>query len=209
MQLYDFAPAPSPRRVRIFLAEKGVSIPTVQVNLRNGEQLSDSFRKLNPWCTVPVLELDDGTTISEAIAVCQYLEAAYPEPPLMGRTPEEKGVIAMWEHRAENDGFAAAAEALRNSTPGMRGRALPGASNFEQIPALAERGKTRVLQFFQALDVRLAESEYLAGPVYTVADITAQVVVDFAGWLKLTLGEDLVHARRWHAAVSSRPSAKA
>ena len=209
MKFYDFAPAPSPRRVRIFLAEKGVSLPTVQVDLRKGEHMTDAFRALNPWCTVPVLELDDGTAISEAIAVCQYLEAAYPEPPLMGSTPEEKGVIAMWEHRAEVDGFLAAAEALRNSTPGMRGRALPGASNFEQIPALVERGKTRVMQFFQALDARLAESEYLAGPSYTIADITALVVVDFGGWMKLTLGEDLQHARRWHAAVSSRPSAKA
>lgn len=209
MKFYDCAPAPSPRRVRIFLAEKGVSLPTVQVDLRGGEHLAEAFRKLNPWCTVPVLELDDGTTISEAIAVCRYLEEAYPEPPLMGRTPVEKGVIAMWEHRAEIDGFLAVAEAFRNATPGMRGRAVTGAANVEQIPALVERGKARTERFFQALDDRLAESEYVAGPEYTVADITAQVVVDFATWLKLMPGEDQVHLKRWHAAVSSRPSAKA
>jgi Glutathione S-transferase len=209
MKLYDFAPAPSPRRVRIFLAEKGVTVPTVQVDLRSGEHLGEAFRKINPWCTVPALELDDGTTISESIAICCYLEAAFPEPPLMGRTPMEKGVIAMWEHWAEMDGFFAAAEAFRNSTPGMRGRALTGAANVDQIPELVERGRARTERFYQALNDRLAESEFIAGPEYTVADITAMITVDFAGWMKLVPGEDQVHLKRWHAAVSSRPSAKA
>lgn len=209
MKLYDFAPAPSPRRVRIFLAEKGLTVPTVQVDLRSGEHLGEAFRKINPWCTVPALELDDGTTLSESIAICCYLEAAFPEPPLMGRTPTEKGVIAMWEHWAELDGFFAVAEAFRNSTPGMRGRALTGVANVDQIPALVERGKARTERFYRTLNDRLAETEYLAGPEYTVADITAQITVDFAGWMKLVPGEDQVHLKRWHAAVSSRPSAKA
>lgn len=209
MRLYDCAPAPSPRRVRIFVAEKGISLETVQIDLRAGAHLTTEFRKLNPWCTVPVLELDDGTTISEAIAVCRYLEAAYPDPPLMGRNPGEQGVVAMWEHRAEIDGFLAAAEAFRNATPGMKGRALPGTADYEQIPALVERGKQRVQHFFTWLDARLAESPFVAGPEFTVADITALVSVDFAGWLKLRLPESCAHARRWHAAVSARPSAKA
>ncbi len=201
MKLYDFAPAPSPRRVRIFLAEKGVTLPTVQVDLRSREHMSEAFRTLNPWITVPVLELDDGTAISESIAICHYLEAAYPEPPLMGRTPTEKGVIAMWEHRAEQDGFLAVAEAFRNSTPGMRGRAMTGAANVEQIPALVERGKARAERFFAALNERLADSEYLAGPDYTVADITALISVDFAGWMKL--------ARANRAAARQRASCSA
>lgn len=209
MRFYDFALAPSPRRVRVFAAEKGIRLDTVQVDLRAGAHLNPEFRKLNPWCTVPVLELDDGTTISEAIAVCRYLEAAFPEPPLMGRTAAEQGVIAMWEHRCEVDGFFAAAEGFRNSTPGMKGRAVTGAMDFEQIPALAERGKQRVLQFFSWLDERLAVSPFVAGPDYTVADITALVSVDFAGWLKLQLPESCANARRWHATVSARPSAKA
>lgn len=209
MRFYDCAPAPSPRRVRIFAAEKGIALESVPVDLPAGAQLSAEFRRLNPWCTVPVLELDDGTAISEAIAVCRYLEAAFPDPPLMGRTPTEQGVIAMWEHRCEIDGFLAAAEAFRNTTPGMKGRALPGGEDFEQIPALAERGKRRVQHFFNWLDQRLGETEFVAGPSFSVADITALVSVDFAGWLKLWLPEACTHARRWYAAVSARPSAKA
>jgi glutathione S-transferase len=209
MRFYDCAPAPSPRRVRIFMAEKGISPETIQVDLRAGAHLTAEFRKLNPWCTLPVLELDDGTTISEAIAVCRYLEAAFPEPPLMGRTPAEQGVIAMWEHRCEIDGFLAAAEAFRNATPGMKSRALPGAENYEQIPALAERGRKRIAAFFSWLDARLAESPFVAGPSYSVADITALVSVDFAGWLKLRLPEGCVHAKRWYEEVSARPSAGA
>jgi glutathione S-transferase len=195
--------------VRIFLAEKGVTLPTVQVDLRAGAQLTPEFRKLNPWCTVPVLELDDGTAISEAMAICRYLEAAYPEPPLMGRTPAEQGVIAMWEHRCEVDGWQAAAEAFRNTTPGFKTRALPGPADYEQIPALAERGRARVQHFFAMLDERLAASPFVAGPEFSVADITAFVAIDFAGWLKLKLPETLTHARRWYEQVNARPSAQA
>lgn len=140
MKLYDFKPAPSPRRVRIFLAEKNVSLPTQQVDLRQGDQMQEWFLRLNPWATVPVLELDDGTAISEASACCRYLEEVYPDPPLLGRTPTEKGVVAMWDHRCEIDGFLAVAEAFRNKTPGMKDRALPGVFGFPQLPELAERG---------------------------------------------------------------------
>lgn len=204
---HDCATAPSPRRVRIFLAEKGVTLPTVQVDLRHGEHLGEAFRALNPWCTVPVLVLDDGTAISEAMAVCRYLEDVYPEPPLMGRDAKEKGVVAMWEHRFEADGFFAVAEVMRNMAKGFKGRGLTGAASAEQIPELAERGRARVARFFDALDARLGESEYVAGPDYTVADITAQVAVDFAGWIKMALPETHTHARRWHEALSARPSA--
>jgi glutathione S-transferase len=209
MKLHDCRTAPSPRRVRIFLAEKGLALPTVQVDLRHGEQLTPSFRALNPWCTVPVLELDDGTTISEAIAVCHYLEAVHPEPALMGRTPAERATILMWEHRCEIDGFLAVQEAFRNSARGLKGRALTGAEEVAQIPALAERGRARVLRFMRLLDRRLAESPWVGGPGYSVADITALVAVDFAGWLKLELPPDCVHARAWHADASRRPSALA
>lgn len=195
--------------MRIFLAEKGIEIPTVQVDLAGGEHLSSAFKRLNPRCTVPVLELDDGTTLSEANAICRYLEAAFPEPPLMGRTPTEQGVIAMWDHYCEQDGFFAAAEALRNAARGMVGRALPGPIDYEQIPALVERGKTRVSHFLKVLEERLAGSPYVAGDDFSVADITAVVTVDFAARLKLPIPEGYINARRWHASIRTRASAAA
>ena len=209
MKFYDCATAPSPRRVRMFLAEKGVTIPTVQVDLRAGEHLRPEFAKLNPWRTVPVLELDDGTTISEASACCRYIEEIYPQPPLLGSNPKDKAVIAMWDHRCELDGFFAAAEALRNEAKGMAGRALPGPVGYEQIPALAERGRARVKHFFEVLDARLAESPYIAGPGLSVADITAFVAVEFAGWLKLTPSDGAHALHRWLRGTRERPSAKA
>ncbi len=210
MKLYDCATAPSPRRVRIFLAEKNVTVPVVmQVDLRSGAQLEDWFLRLNPWGTVPVLELGDGTTISEASACCRYLEETYPEPPLMGRTPTEKGVIAMWDHRCEIDGFLAAAEAFRNEVPGLKGRALTGPDPYEQIPELAERGRRRLRRFLERLDERLRESEYVAGDTFSVADITALVAVDFASRLKIRALPEQAHLARWQTAVSARPSAAA
>ena len=144
MKFYDCATAPSTRRVRIFFAEKGISVPTVQVDFRNGEQFSPAFRVINPDCTVPVLELDNGTRIADIVAICRYFEELYPEPRLMGRTAEEKAVIEAWQRRIERDGFYAAMEVFRNSTPGLKGRALPGSEDYDQIPALAERGRARI-----------------------------------------------------------------
>ena len=141
MKFYDCAVAPSPRRVRIFLAEKGLTVPTVQIDLRNGEQFSPAFRAVNPECTVPVLELDDGTTLSDSIAICLYLEECHPQPPLMGIGAYDKALVAEWQRRAERDGMSAMAEAFRNATPAFKQRALPGASEYAQIPALAERGR--------------------------------------------------------------------
>ncbi|MCW5700330.1 MAG: glutathione S-transferase, partial [Rhodospirillales bacterium] len=202
MNFYDCRTAPSPRRVRIFLAEKGIELPTEQVDLRQGEHLQPEFRKINPWCTVPVLVLDDGTAISEAIAICRYIEEKWPDPPLMGRGAEDRAVVSMWEHRCEVDGFVAAQEAFRNASRGLKGRALTGASDVEQIPELAVRGRERTERFFRALDERLSEVPYVAGEQFTIADITALVAVDFAGWSKLTIPEDLSSARRWYEVVS-------
>ena len=209
MKFYDCVTAPSPRRVRIFAAEKGIALPTVQVDLRTGEHLGEAFRAINPTCTVPVLELDDGTCIYESVAVCRYLEAAYPEPPLMGRDPAEQGVVAMWDHRIEIEGFLAAAEMFRNAVRGMKDRALPGPDPVVQIPELAERGRIRVGRFFDTLDDQLAGREFITGPRYTVADITALVAVDFINRLKVETPESCGNVRRWHEAVSSRPSASA
>jgi glutathione S-transferase len=209
MRFYDCATAPSPRRVRIFLAEKGISVPTVQVNLREGEQFGDAFRAINPDCTVPVLELDDGRRIADAVAICLYFEAVQPEPPLMGEDAADKAIVAAWQRRIERDGFYAVMEAFRNATPGLKGRGLPGADDYEQIPALAERGRARVGRFFAMLEARLAESAFLAGPRFSIADITALVTVDFARWIKLVPGDAQLNLKRWHDSVAARPSARA
>lgn len=209
MKLYDCATAPSPRRVRVFLAEKGITVPTVQVNLREGEHLQPAFRKINPDATVPALELDNGTIITDAVAICVYFEETRPEPPLIGRTAEEKAVTIAWNRRVERDGFYAVMEAFRNSTRGLKGRALPGPDNYEQIPALAERGRQRVGHFFQWMNDSLEKREFVAGPRYSMADITTQITLEFSKWAKLPIPESCPHLARWFAAVSARPSAKA
>jgi glutathione S-transferase len=209
MKFYDCATAPSPRRVRIFLAEKGLSVPTVQVDLRNGEHLRPAFRTINPDCTVPVLVLDNGATLTDAIAICAYIEETHPEPPLIGATPEERAVTITWNRRIERDGFYAAMEAFRNSTPGLKGRAIPGPDNYEQIPALAQRGRERVQRFFSLMDAHFAERPFITGQRYGLADITAQITVEFARWAKLSLPESCHHLARWFAQVSARPSASA
>jgi len=209
MKFYDCAIAPSPRRVRMFLAEKGITVPTIQVDLRKGEQFGEVFRAVNPDCTVPVLELDDGTRIYDSLAICVYLEQTRPEPPLMGASAVERATVAEWQRRAERDGFLAVAEAFRNSTPAFKTRALPGPDDYPQIPALVERGRARTQAFFKIMNARLADRAFVAGERYSIADITTLVAVDFAGWIKLTIPDDCAHLRRWHQAVAARPSAKA
>ena len=209
MKFYDCATAPSPRQVRMFIAEKGLAdrIETIQVNLREAEQLGDAFRAINPYCTVPVLETDDGTRVFSTAGCCRYLEEAYPEPPLLGRTPEEKAVVADMAWRMEIDGFLAVGEALRNSAPGLKDRALTGPDNYAQIPELAERGRQRVQRFFTALDTILEGRDHIAGENFSVADITAFCTVSFAGRLKFELPDAANNAHRWFESVSARPSA--
>jgi glutathione S-transferase len=209
MKLYDCTTAPSPQRVRIFLAEKGIDMPLVQVNLREGEQLGDAFKEINPDCTVPVLELDDGTRISEIFAICQYLESQYPEPVLMGRNALEQAMVTMWNTKIEQNGMAALAETLRNRAKGMRDRALPGPLNVAQIPELVERGRTRVEAFFDRLDGQLKDNEFVTGEQFTMADITAYVAVGFAQWSKISIQDEQVNLQRWYDSVSNRPSANA
>jgi glutathione S-transferase len=209
MKLYDCATAPSPRRVRIFLAEKGLTIPTVQVDLRGGEQFTPAFRAMNPGCTVPVLELDSGAAITDIIAICRYIEELHPEPVLMGRDAEQRALIECWVRRIEWDGIYAVQEAFRNSAPGLERRALPGPLPLEQIPALAERGRVRAQHFLAWFDARLADHAFVGGPDFTIADISAMVAVDFATRAKLDVPDHLLHLKRWYAEVSARPSAKA
>ena len=206
MKFYDCATAPSPRRVRIFLAEKSIEIPIVQVNLASGEQFGDAFRSINPDCTVPVLELDDGRHLSEVFAICQYLELVYPDPPLMGRDAAETATATMWNSKLEWQLLAPLADAFRNRARGLKDRALPGPEPYEQIPQLAERGSKRALSFLGKLDAHLAKVEYLAGKRFSIADITAVVAVDFAAWSKTPVSDELIHLNRWYQQVSARKS---
>jgi glutathione S-transferase len=210
MKLYQSASSPNSRRVRIFLAEKRLSIPFVTVDLGKGEQHSEAYRTINPRRVVPTLVLEDGTAIGEVPAICRYIEETNPEPALLGDTPKEKALVAMWERRAELEGFAAVMEAIRNSAPGLKGRAIAGPHDYEQIPELAERSKLRVKNFFAAFDDRLGATPFVAGERFSVADITTLVTVDFpAKAINFSVPDENRSPKRWYDAISSRSSAAA
>lgn len=204
--LYDCATAPSPRRARILLAEKAVPHETVQVDLRTGEQMGEAFRLVNPHCTVPALKTEEGVVLTDNAAIAAYVEARWPQPPLMGVTPLEKAEVASWLWRVEFEGLMAIADAFRNSSPAMVNRALPGPVDHPQIPALAERGLLRVRQFFDTLNDRLAGRAFIATDRFSIVDITAVVAVDFARVVKVRLGEEHPHLLRWREAMGQRPS---
>ena len=204
--LYDCATAPSPRRARILLCEKGIAHATVQVDLKTGEQLGDAYRSINPQCTVPALQTDDGPLLTDNAAIAAWAEARFPEPALMGITPAEKAEVASWNWRIEFDGLLAIAEALRNGSPAMANRALPGPVDYAQIPALAERGRARVQQFIETLNERLADRDFIATDRFSVADIAAVVAVDFARVVRIKPGDEHPHLQRWRAAMAQRPS---
>ena len=209
MKLYDCRTAPSPRRVRIFVAEKELDLDLVAVDLASGEQFRAEFREINPDCVVPVLELDDGSRLSEVIAICHYLEEIKPDPALFGTTAAERAAALMWNAKAEQQGLWAMADVFRNTAKGLKGHALPGPDKYEQIPELAERGRSRVIKFFEKLNDQLGHREFLAGDNYTIADITALVLADFAARLKIVFADDAANLRSWYDNVSARPSAAA
>tara|TARA_R110002072_G_scaffold55782_3_gene144997 strand:- start:3241 stop:3879 length:639 start_codon:yes stop_codon:yes gene_type:complete len=208
MILYDCATAPSPRRARMFIAEKGLTIETRQVDLKSGEHFGEAFRAINPRCTVPALDVGNGDVLTDNASIAAYLEAIRPDPPLLGRDPIEKARIAEWNARSESEGLLAVAEALRNSAPGLKGRALTGPDSYEQIPQLAARGAARVSAFFKVLDERLSDSAYLAGEAFSVADITAFVFVEFAERARFAPDGDFPALAEWRDALRARPSAQ-
>jgi glutathione S-transferase len=206
MTLYDCATAPSPRRARILLAEKGTTHHTVQVDLRVGEQLGEAYRAINPQCTVPALKLDSGEVLTDNAAITAYLEPACPDPPLLGRSAVDKAEIASWNWRIEFEGLLAIAEAMRNSSPAMKQRALTGPVDYAQVPELAARGLTRLKHFFAALDAQLAGRDSVAAGQFSIADITAVVTVDFARVLRVKPGDEHPNIVRWRAAMAQRPA---
>ena len=210
--LYDCASAPNPRRARILLAEKGLVHETVQIDLRAGEQRAPAYRQINPQCTVPALQVVDeagrGLVLTDNAAITAYLEARYPQPPMLGASPADRAEIASWAWRMEFDGLMPIAEALRNSSPAMINRALPGPIDYPQIAQLAERGLQRVQRFFVELNERLAGRDFVAAGQMSVADITAVVAVDFARIVKLKPDERHPHLLRWRSAMAERDSMK-
>jgi glutathione S-transferase len=203
MKLIDQPRAPNPRRVNIFLAEKGIEIPTQVLNIPAKEHLTDEIKALNPVQTLPILVLDDGTAISESMAICRYFEELHPEPPLMGTTPLEKATIEMWQRRMELNLMGPVAAVFRHSHPAMAELEVP------QVAEWAEANRPRVQKALEMLDAQLADHRFVAGDAFTVADITALVGVDFTKMGRIDVPEHLTNLARWRAEVSSRPSAKA
>ena len=210
MKLYDFKMAPNPQRVNMFVAEKGIEIHTVEINTREQAQFADSFKAINPISQVPVLELDDGTYISETMAICRYLEELHPTPALFGSDAKEKALVEMWSRRAEFMGYLSAADMLRNSSPVFEDRGLPGVpGGVPQIEELVTRGRNSMARFFAHFDDRLGETEFTAGDAFSVADITTFVTIRFAGRVKVEPPAECANIQRWYSEVGSRPSAAA
>jgi glutathione S-transferase len=180
MKLYTCAWAPSPRRVALYLAAKGIELEQVEVDLRAGEHLRPAFAAMSPDCTVPVLALEDGGFIWESTAIRHYLEALNPEPTMFGRDARERAEVDQWTDWVFGHGMLPVMEAFRNAQPGFADHALPGRRPVAQIPALAERGHERYRDFLDDLNARLTENDYVAGAVFSVADIDARVTVEFA-----------------------------
>ncbi len=203
---YDCPTAPSPRRARIILAEKAIPHDVVNIDLATAQQRTPAFAAINPRLTVPALVLENGTILTDNAAIAVWAEAAFPEPPLLGTTPIEKAAVASWTTRVEFEGFMAIAEGFRNSSPAMKGRALTGPVDYDQIPELAERGKARLIAFVDTLDAQLATNRHVAGEQFSLADITAVVAVDFARILKIKPVETHANIARWRNEMAARVS---
>jgi glutathione S-transferase len=206
MKLFDFKRAPNPRRARIIIAEKGLDIPSVPVNLYSREQLSPEFLAINPAGTLPVLETDDGAYLTETVAICHYLECLHPEPRLLGKGATEEALVLQWNNIVEQAGFFAIAETLRNWSPGFRDHVFPGPVAYPQIPLLIDRGRKRTEQFFDRIEQHLTGTQYLAGSNYSLADISLLVVTDFAAWVEIEPKATRPNLARWYDTVNKRPT---
>jgi len=188
------------------IAEKRIDVETIEVDLRTGAQFDTAFTQINPRCTVPVLVTDDGEALTENAAIVRYLEALYPDPPLLGTTPLEQARVAEWVWRSEFEGLVSVMEVLRNTSKAMKDRALPGPHPVAQIAELAERGMQRGQRFFSTLNTQLTDQPWLAGETFSFADLSAFVFVEFAAWVKMVPGEELTALSGWREACKARPS---
>lgn len=202
MKLYDDKLAPNPRRVRIFLAEKGITVPTVNVEILKGEHKTDGYRKVNSLQGVPALELDDGTVIAESVAICRYFEELHPNPPLLGIDPKDRAIVEMWNRRMELVLFVPIAMVMRHTHPAL-------AVIETQIREWGELNKGRVDKVWRWLDRELEGRAFIAGERFTIADITALCATDFSKFARVPPPKECVQVQRWYETVSARPSAKA
>jgi glutathione S-transferase len=203
MKILQTRTAPNPRRVRIFLAEKGIEVPYEELDLMKGALKSPEFTQINWFQRVPVLVLDDGTAIAETMAICRYFEETQPEPALFGKGALGRATVEMWNRRMELGLLLSVAQAFRHLHPAMAPLEVP------QVAAWGEANKPRALEIAAFMDRELASRKFIAGDELTVADITALVAVDFMKPARIQRPADLVHLDRWYQDVSSRPSAKA
>ncbi len=206
MKLYTYDPAPNPKRLTLFMAHKGIEIETQQIDMMAAEQLGETFRSINPECTVPALVLDDGTVLTEVVGICCYLEELYPGRPLMGQTALERAQVISWDHKLFVGSIQAVASMLRNSSKGFAGRALSGPLDIPQIPELVDRGLLQLQYALPKLDTHLAQSPWVAGENFTLADIDLWVVVDFMAWVKQTIPEQCKHLSDWYQRASAQLS---
>ena len=197
MKVHTFPPAPNPQRLSLFMKYKGIELETVEVDMANQEQLSDAYRALNPDATVPCLELDDGTVLSQVIGMCVYLEETYPEKPLMGTTALEKAQVISWVHKLGNTLFGGIASAFRNRSKGFVDRGLPGPLNLPQIPELADRGMLQIDAALPMLDAHLGKNSWMTGDNFTFADIDLLVAIGFMAWIKRDIPADCTHLLAW------------
>jgi glutathione S-transferase len=203
MKLYDSGRAPNPRRVKIFLAEKGLSIPTEQVDMMAGAHRTPEYTAINPLQRMPALVLDDGTVITESVAICRYLEALHPQPPLFGTGALETALVEMWNRRCEINFLLVVANVFRHLHPAAKTLEVP------QVPAWGEANKPRVLDFLRIFDDQLGKHRFAAGDTFSIADITALVAADFMKPARIEMPAEFANVRRWYAEVSARPSAGA
>lgn len=201
MKLYTYDIAPNPRRVKLFMQYKGIELDTSQIDLGKGEQFDESFKRINPEATVPVLELNDGSILCECIAINLYLESLYPEKPLIGKDGLQRAQIIDWSHRIFMTGLMPVAEILRNTSDVFQGRGLPGSVDLEQIPALAERGRKRLPEFFNNLERHMQGRKYIVGDSLTMADIDAYVVIGFASWVKQSIPDHCPRVQSWYQRI--------
>src|SRR6266851_10165018 len=202
MKIYEFTQAPNPRRVRIFLAEKGITVPLEQVNIATADNRKPEFLKKNPMGTLPVLELDDGTHIAESVAICRYFEETHPNPPLMGVDAKDKANVEMWQRRMEFEVLMNCAQSFRNTSDFFKGR-IP------QVPEYGKFAKEAAIKRLEWLDELLGTRKFIAGERFTIADITALCGIDFGRVTQIKIQPEQKNLMRWHEEVSARPSAKA
>ena len=207
MKLYDFGPAINAQRVRVFLAEKGLEVPTEQLNVREDNQFAEPFTSMNPFHCVPFLELDDGTVIAESMSICRYLEELHPEPALFGGTAQERAVVDMWLRRFELDGFIPLLHAVRNHVPMFAGRVVPGTrTDLPQLPEMVTRGKEMTEIFLGRVEPHLARNEFVAGSKVTAADITGFFTLRMANALGMDIAASHPAVAAWFGRVSARPA---